>query len=162
MHFATGMRLLKYILLLQLLFLPGLLRAQEANVLETVVVEDYSISSPVNYPSSFSTTIYTEDYEGEFETTADLINLAPGTTVRDFGGFGKLKTVSIRGSSNEQVVILLDGIKINNSLGGGVDLSTIPAGIIDRIEVIRGGSSAIAGTEAIGGIINIITKKADP
>lgn len=155
---ATGIRLLKYILIIPVLFLPGLLRAQDSNILDTVIVEDYSIKSPVNYPSSFSTTIYTEDYEGEFETTADLINLAPGTTVRDFGGFGKLKTVSIRGSSNEQVVILLDGIRINNSLGGGVDLSTIPAGIIDRIEVIRGGSSAIAGSDAIGGVINIITK----
>lgn len=152
-------RLLKYFLIIQVLISTGLLRAEEANILDTVVVEDYSIKSPVNYPSSFSTTIYKNDFEGEFETTADLINLAPGTTVRDFGGFGKLKTVSIRGSSNQQVAILLDGIKINNSLGGGVDLSTIPAGFIDRIEVIRGGSSAIAGTDAIGGIVNIITKK---
>ena len=143
---ATGIRLLKYILIIPVLFLPGLLRAQDSNILDTVIVEDYSIKSPVNYPSSFSTTIYTEDYEGEFETTADLINLAPGTTVRDFGGFGKLKTVSIRGSSNEQVVILLDGIKINNSLGGRSRPFTIPAGFIDRIEVIRGGSSAVAGS----------------
>ncbi len=152
-------RLLKYFLIIQVLFSTGLLRAEEANILDTVVVEDYSIKSPVNYPSSFSTTIYKNDFEGEFETTADLINLAPGTTVRDFGGFGKLKTVSIRGSSNDQVVIMLDGIRINNSLGGGVNLSTIPSGYIERIEVVRGGSSAIAGTDAIGGIVNIITKK---
>ena len=158
MQFAVGKQLLKYHLLLFCLFIPAITWAQDSNVLDTVVVEDYSIKSPVNYPSSFSTTINTEDYEGEFETTADYINLAPGTTVRDFGGFGQLKTVSIRGSSNEQVLILLDGIKINNSLGGGVDLSTIPAGFIDRIEVIRGGASAIAGSDAIGGVINIITK----
>ena len=116
MQFAVGKQLLKYHLLLLCLFIPAITWAQDSNVLDTVVVEDYSIKSPVNYPSSFSTTINTEDYEGEFETTADFINLAPGTTVRDFGGFGQLKTVSIRGSSNEQVLILLDGIKINNSL----------------------------------------------
>ena len=131
----------------------------QENILETVVVEDYSLTSPVNYPTSFSTTIELEEFEGEFETTSELINLSPGVTVRDFGGFGQLKTVSIRGSSNDQVVIMLDGIRINNSLGGGVNLSTIPAGYIERIEVVRGGSSAIAGTDAIGGIINIITKE---
>lgn len=132
----------------------------QENTLDTVVVEDYSLRSPVKYPTSFSTTIELEDFEGQFETTSELINLSPGVTVRDFGGFGQLKTVSIRGSSNDQVVIMLDGIRINNSLGGGVNLSTIPAGYIDRIEVVRGGSSAIAGTDAIGGLINIITKEA--
>ena len=131
----------------------------QENTLETVVVEDYSLQSPASYPTSFSTTIDLEEFEGQFETTSELINLSPGVTVRDFGGFGQLKTVSIRGSSNDQVVIMLDGIRINNSLGGGVDLSTIPAGYIERIEVVRGGSSAIAGTDAIGGLINIITKK---
>ncbi|MGI9534216.1 MAG: TonB-dependent receptor plug domain-containing protein [Thermodesulfobacteriota bacterium] len=131
----------------------------QENVLDTVIVEDYSLLSPVNYPTSFSTIIELEEFEGQFETTSELINLSPGVTVRDFGGFGQLKTVSIRGSSNDQVVIMLDGIRINNSLGGGVDLSTIPAGYIERIEVVRGGSSAVAGTDAIGGLINIITKK---
>lgn len=158
---ASGERLLKYFLIISAFFPTGFLRAEDVNILDTVVVEGYSIKSPINYPSSFSTTIDRDDFEGEFETTSDLINLAPGTTVRDFGGFGKLKTVSIRGSSNDQVVILLDGIKINNSLGGGVDLSTIPSGYIDIIEVIRGGSSAIAGTDAIGGVINITTKNSN-
>ena len=46
-------QLLKYILIIPILFLPGLLRAQDSNILETVVVEDYSIKSPVNYPSFF-------------------------------------------------------------------------------------------------------------
>ena len=98
MQFAVGKQLLKYLLLLFCLFIPAITWAQDSNVLDTVVVEDYSIKSPINYPSSFSTTINTEDYEGEFETTADYINLAPGTNVRDFGGFGQLKTVRIRRS----------------------------------------------------------------
>lgn len=136
-----------------------IISSEENNVLDTIVVEDYSLKPPLNYPSSFSTIIDLEDFEGEFETPSELINLSPGVTVRDFGGFGQLKTVSIRGSSNDQVVIMLDGIRINNSLGGGVNLSTIPTGYIDRIEVIRGGSSAITGTDAIGGIINIVTKE---
>ncbi|MGI9553646.1 MAG: TonB-dependent receptor plug domain-containing protein [Thermodesulfobacteriota bacterium] len=149
----------KYLIIFLSVLLYSYTGYAQENVLDTVVVEDYSLNSPVNYPTSFSTIIELDDFQGEFETTSELINLSPGVTVRDFGGFGQLKTVSIRGSSNDQVVIMLDGIRINNSLGGGVNLSTIPSGYIDKIEVVRGGSSAIAGTDAIGGLINIITKK---
>jgi len=88
---ASGERLLKYFLIFLVFFSTGFLRAEDVNILDTVVVEGYSIKSPINYPSSFSTTIDRDDFQGEFETTSDLINLAPGTTVRDFGGFGKLK-----------------------------------------------------------------------
>lgn len=81
--------------------------------------------------------------------------------MRDFGGFGQLKTMSIRGSSSDQVVILLDGVRLNNPIGGGVDLSTIPTNYVDKFEVIRGGASAFAGTDALGGVVNIVTKPTD-
>jgi len=129
--------------------------------LETVVVEDTPIEPPLNYPSAFSTVIELESFKGEYNTAAELLSFSPGVVVRDFGGPGQLKTLSIRGSSNDQVVILLDGVRLNSPIGGGVDLSTIPVGYVDRFEVIRGGASALAGSDAIGGVVNIVTKRSD-
>ncbi len=133
--------------------------AEEPVVLEPVVVEEEYEAPPLNYPSAFSTVIDTEDFGGEFNTTSELLSFSPGVQIRDFGGFGQLKSLSIRGSSPEQVVVLLDGVRITSPLGGGVDLSTIPVDIAQRFEIVRGGASALAGTDAIGGVLNIITKK---
>ena len=144
-------------LLIIFCFIAVPLYAQE-NKLETVIVEDTKIDPPLNYPSAFSTTIALDNYSGEYNSVSEILSFSPGVVVRDFGGFGQLKTVSIRGSSNDQVVVLIDGMRINNSLGGGVDLSTIPINYIDKIEVIRGGASAFTGSDAIGGLINIKTK----
>jgi vitamin B12 transporter len=71
--------------------------------------------------------------------------------------FNALSGQFIRGSNTNQVLILLDGRPVNNVGGGGFDLSEIPASIIERIEVIPGGGSTLYGSDAIGGIINIIT-----
>jgi len=134
---------------------------KEGKTLEPVVVEETRVEPPLEYPSAFSTTIELEDFSGEYNTTSELLSFSPGVVVRDFGGFGQLKTLSIRGSSNDQVIILLDGVRINSPLGGGVDLSTIPLDYVEKFEIIRGGASALAGSDAIGGVVNIVTKKTD-
>jgi vitamin B12 transporter len=135
--------------------------AQDEKVLEPVIVEEAPLKPPLNYPSAFSTILDLKDFSGEYNTTSEILSFSPGVVVRDFGGFGQLKTLSIRGSSNDQVVILLDGIRLNSPLGGGVDLSTIPVDYVDKFEIIRGGASALAGSDAIGGVVNIVTKKTD-
>jgi outer membrane cobalamin receptor len=138
-----------------------LAQEDEGETLEEVVVEDTPIEPPLDYPSAFSTVIDLEDFQGEYSTASEILSFSPGVVVRDYGGFGQLKTMSIRGSSNDQVVILLDGVRLNSPIGGGVDLSTIPVNYVDRFEIIRGGASAFAGTDAIGGVVNIVTKKPD-
>lgn len=135
--------------------------AEQEETLEPVVVEETPIGPPLQYQSAFSTVIDLENFGGEYNTTSEILSFSPGVVVRDFGGFGQLKTLSIRGSSNDQVVILLDGVRINSPLGGGVDLSTIPLDYVDKFEIIRGGASALAGSDAIGGVVNIVTKRTD-
>lgn len=135
--------------------------AAQEKTLEPVVVQETPIEPPLQYPSAFSTVIDLEDFGGEYNTTSEILSFSPGVVVRDFGGFGQLKTLSIRGSSNDQVVILLDGVRINSPLGGGVDLSTIPLDYVYKFEIIRGGASALAGSDAIGGVVNIVTKRTD-
>jgi iron complex outermembrane receptor protein len=77
--------------------------------------------------------------------------------VADTGGIGRLATVSIRGSSAEQVKVLLDGVPLNPAAGGGVDLSSIPPQFISRIEVVRGTEGVHHGTGALGGVVNVVT-----
>ncbi|MGH7790809.1 MAG: TonB-dependent receptor, partial [Thermodesulfobacteriota bacterium] len=133
----------------------------DTTTLEPVVVEEAAVEPPLEYPSAFSTVIELDDFGGEYNTTAEILSFSPGLTTRDFGGFGQLKTISIRGSSNDQVIILLDGVRINSPLGGGVDLSTIPIDYVESFEIIRGGASALAGSDALGGVVNIVTKRID-
>jgi len=81
-----------------------------------------------------------------------------GVVAKNYGGLGDLKTVSIRGSSSSQVLILVDGQRLNDAQSGDVDLSSIPVEGVEQIEIVRGGTSALYGADAVGGVINIVTK----
>lgn len=72
-----------------------------------------------------------------------------------------LSTVKLRNLGNNRVLILIDGRwVVSNSYGGNsVSLSTIPAGMIDRVEIISGGTSATYGSDAVAGVVNIITQQ---
>lgn len=89
---------------------------------------------------------------------SQAIQGVPGVSSNAYGGLGDLKTASIRGSSSSQVLILVDGQRLNDAQTGGVDLSSISVGSIEQIEIVRGGTSALYGADAVGGVINILTK----
>jgi len=110
-------------------------------------------------PTSFTTVIRTDDYAGEGKTAEQLLSEAVGVQVRRFGGRGQPAEISIRGSTARQVVVLLDGVPLNDDRDGAVDLSTIPADLLDRIEISRGGGSVQAGSGAIGGVVNLISRR---
>ena len=110
-------------------------------------------------PASFATVIEAENYAGEEETLAGLLEDAAGVQVRSFGGPGQRAEISIRGSTAQQVIVLLDGVRLNTAQSGSVDLSTIPLAIVDRIEISRGGGATRAGSGAIGGVVNVVTKR---
>jgi iron complex outermembrane receptor protein len=110
-------------------------------------------------PSSFTTVIDVEDFAGEAKSVAELVGESVGVQVRSFGGSGDRSEVSIRGSASNQVVVLLDGVRLNTAQSGSVDLSTIPRDLVERIEVSRGGGSIQTGSDAIGGVINVITRR---
>jgi outer membrane cobalamin receptor len=93
------------------------------------------------------------------KTAADAIKVVPGVAISDTGPDGGQKAVSIRGSTTNEVLVLVDGVRANNAMSGLADLSNIPVDNIDHIEVVRDGGSALYGGDAVGGVINIITKK---
>lgn len=91
-------------------------------------------------------------------TVGDALRFLPEVTVRDFGGLGAVQEVSIRGTSSPHVLVLIDGVPINSTALGIAQVNTIPVDIVERIEVLRGPFSAIYGSGALGGVINIITR----
>ena len=111
---------------------------------------------------SFVTVVTQQDIlaSGASDVAGALARVS-GVVVNDYGPDGSTKTLSIRGSTSSQVLVLVDGIRMNSSFDGWVDLSRIPLDTVDRIEVVRGGASSLWGTGAVGGVINVITKKAD-
>jgi outer membrane cobalamin receptor len=92
---------------------------------------------------------------------SEAISSAPGVFIKNYGGLGGMKTVSLRGTTSMQTLIMLDGVKLNSSQNGLMDLSIFPLSILDNIEVIRGGTSALFGGNAIGGVVNLRTKIKD-
>ena len=94
------------------------------------------------------------------QNLGDLLKSEPGLFVYDTGGKSGSKTVSIRGSHANQVLILLDGVKLNPAQNNLVDLSGISLDWVDHIEILKSGGSTLFGNDAIGGVINIVTRKA--
>lgn len=98
----------------------------------------------------------------ELSGARDITQVLTGITsvdISDYGGLGGVKHIRMRGSTAAQVLILMDGRPINNPRDGEVDLTNIPLSNIDRIEVLHGAASDLYGSSAMGGTINIITKK---
>jgi len=93
------------------------------------------------------------------QNLAEVLSNVQGVNIKDYGGIGGIKSVSIRGSSSGQVLVMVDGQRINDAASGQVDFSRISVEGIEKIEVVRGGGSALYGADAIGGVINIITRK---
>lgn len=89
---------------------------------------------------------------------ADALAPLPGVRVARFGAPGSFSSVSVRGTRNEQVLVLVDGRRLSPAQGGGVDLGAIDAGALERVEVLRGGASALHGGGALGGVINLVTR----
>lgn len=77
--------------------------------------------------------------------------------VKEYGGLSGLKTVMLRGATEGQVLVLLDGFRLNNPQGGWVDFNLLPTLSVSRMEVMRSGASAQYGSEAVGGIVHIHT-----
>ena len=90
---------------------------------------------------------------------ADALRSVPGVAVGRSGAFGNFTQVRIRGAEGNHTLVLIDGVEANNTTDGEFDFSNLAAEDIERIEVIRGPMSALYGSGAVGGVINIITRR---
>jgi vitamin B12 transporter len=90
----------------------------------------------------------------------DLLNVTPGMAISNNGGPGKQSSVFLRGSDGDQVLVLVDGIRIGSASAGRTAIQDIPVDQIQRIEIVRGPFSSLYGSEAIGGVIQIFLRHA--
>ena len=92
------------------------------------------------------------------KSVPEILRMLPGIDIGQNGGRGSKTSVFMRGSESDHVLVLIDGVRLPSSITSGVDFSKIPVSQIETIEVVRGPRGAIYGSEAIGGVINIITR----
>ncbi|MCW2317680.1 vitamin B12 transporter [Rhodoblastus acidophilus] len=94
---------------------------------------------------------------------ADALRGTPGLDIYSSGGVGTVTPVYLRGATAGQTLVMLDGVRINDPSGtdGFADLGMLNAANVERVEVLRGPQSALYGSDAMGGVINIITKQGD-
>ncbi|MDZ7699717.1 MAG: TonB-dependent receptor [Deltaproteobacteria bacterium] len=143
-------------------------RAEEkVHSLETVVVTAEAIESSyetqdvdTEASTGFVSVIKREAFEGKMEDLAEVLQDEAGIQVRESGGLGSFSTVSIRGSTSDQVMVFMDGVLLNDASGGGVDLSSISLSDVESIEIYRGVTPINFGKASIGGVINIRTLRA--
>jgi outer membrane cobalamin receptor len=126
---------------------------------ETVTASFVYDESEDKYRSPGSVTVIRpEEMEGEQRTLPDLLEAVPGLRVIRLSGRHGYAVASIRGSTSAQVAVYADGILMNLQSESAVDLSAIPVDNVERIEVYKGYIPSWFGAQAMGGVINIVTK----
>jgi iron complex outermembrane receptor protein len=138
--------------------------AEESQVnLDKIVVTPSRYSQEISEaPSSISVISQNDINNSGAKNSIDILRTVPGIIVSDVYGNGAKASVDLRGfgdMSFMNTLVLVDGRRVNGIDLSGVDWSQIPFDQIQRIEIIRGGNSVLYGENAIGGVINIITKK---
>ncbi|HOX33247.1 MAG TPA: TonB-dependent receptor [Spirochaetales bacterium] len=114
-------------------------------------------------PAASVTVIEAKEIEASgASNAAEALEAGAGVWVNRAGPGGAAASASLRSATSAQVLVVLDGVRLNDARQGGFDLSLIPASSIERIEVLKGGASAVYGADALGGVIVITTKKAKP
>jgi vitamin B12 transporter len=155
-----------------LLAAPFICRAQDATSSalsnseaepERIVVSATRIETPVNEIGSSVTLISAEEIErNQWRTLPDLLQTVPGLNIVQTGGPGGKTSVFMRGSNSNHTKVIIDGIDANDPSQDGVfDFGQVLTSDIERVEVLRGPQSSLYGSDAIGGVVNIVTKKGE-
>ena len=137
---------------------------QEFTLDEYVVTAARTETKLVDTPANISVVDAKTIEERHYQDVSEVLKDVPGANVIDTGTGAYEKKVTLNG--DERVLILVDGRRMNFDMGtmtrSGYDMSQLPdASLIERIEVLKGAGGALYGSDAVGGVINIITKKAD-
>ena len=140
----------------------GAQAGEDAVPLETMVITANRTETKEKEVGSSLTVITADEIQKrQVLTVAEALRLVPGIDVINSGGLGRMTNVYSRGANAGQTLVLVDMVEMNDpaSANGAFDFANLMVDNIDRIEVLRGGESSLYGSDAIGGVINIITKK---
>lgn len=144
---------------------PGLATAAQttdAYQAPPLVVTSGRQAEPVNKTTAATTVFERQDIERlQVRSVAELLERVPGVSFSHTGGAGSQTGLFMRGTSTAQTLILVDGQRIASASSGTSSLEFLSPDQIERVEVVRGARSALYGSDAIGGVIQIFTRKGD-
>lgn len=127
---------------------------QADEIVVTATLNDTPVSK---IPAAVQVINRKEITESGSATLSDVLTEAQSVTLEPTNG--RLSVARLRGLNSRNTLVLIDGMRLYGGFQGYLDLGEIPAGMIERIEIIRGSGSALYGSDAIGGVINVITRK---
>lgn len=134
--------------------------AQQATELDGVVVTATRTAQTQDATLAAVDVISRADIERlQRASLPELLRGSPGLTVSNSGGAGKASSVFLRGTESDHVLVLVDGIRIGSATLGTAALQDIPVDQIERIEIVRGPFSSLYGSDALGGVIQIFTRR---
>ena len=137
------------------------LRAQEPVSLEGLVVTAYRWAEPDWTVAANTTVIEGEALErAGIEFVADALRFASGLVVARNGSFGAITSLFLRGGESDYVHVLVDGVRVNEP-GGSFNFATLTTDNVERIEIVRGPASALYGSDAVSGVIQIFTRRGE-
>ncbi|MGE3841921.1 MAG: TonB-dependent receptor, partial [Vicinamibacterales bacterium] len=141
---------------------PLELRTRLSAISDSIVVSAGASEELVSTAPA-STTVFSErDIESrQASSIGDLLRTTEGLTVSQSGSSGGLTAVFPRGGESNYSLVLVDGVRVND-MGGGFDFALLPTSGIERVEIVRGPQSAVFGADAIGGVVQVVTRRGGP
>ena len=145
-----------------LIFFPSFSLAaepQQEQTLPPVVVTATRVETPQEQVTTSLSVITSDDIRAQQAVTVEeVLRHVPGLDVVQSGSRGTTTSVFIRGAESDQVLVLIDGMEANSTTTGAFDFAHLTTESIERIEVLRGAGGTLYGSQAIGGVVHIITK----
>ncbi len=135
------------------------LYAESVRIGEVMVTGTRTETLLSDIPSSVTLITEKDIKESGISNVSDLLRLVPGLDVVQPGGTGKASSVFMRGANSSHTLVLIDGVRVNSPTTGQFDFADLSVDNIERIEIIRGSMSTLYGSEAMGGVIQIFTKR---
>lgn len=131
-----------------------------SSTLKAVVVTASRVATPVTDVIADVTVIDRAalDQAGQ-ASLRDILAQQPGIQMSSAGSYRSATSIFLRGAANNQTVVLIDGVRVGSATSGAASLDTLPLERIERIEILRGASTALYGADAIGGVIQIFTRQ---
>lgn len=140
--------------------LPAHAQQRDATDLDAVVVTATRTTRPPDRRLAPVQTIERAEIErSAARSLPELLHGRAGISLANQGGLGKVSTVFMRGTESDHVLLLVDGVRVGSATSGLPALQDIPLELIERIEIVRGPHSALYGSEAIGGVIQVFTRR---
>ncbi|MDD2933974.1 MAG: TonB-dependent receptor [Methylotenera sp.] len=146
---------------ISLAFTSPIVAAENINLDDVVVTASRTQQAHTNVVGDVTVIGREEIERAGASSITDLLQSQPGVQISTNGGAGKTSSIYLRGTNADHLIVLVDGLRINSATSGTTAFENIPLAQIERIEILRGPASSLYGSDAIGGVIQIFTRKSE-